>query len=99
MKPVLMLSVAATALGRGEAPDSTRACDCHSTCTGSTLMFDCGKDEVDRWLNPCIDASFSEMPFCDESLPVADRVSDLIKRIPDDEKLGSAGKGLIFGHK
>lgn len=67
-------------------------CDCHSTCTGNTLMFDCGAEEADRWTNPCLQEAFSSMPFCDESLSTERRVADLIKRIPDHEKLGSAGE-------
>ena len=40
------------------------------------------------WSNPCLDSSFSSLPFCDTSLSHFDRVTDLLQRIPDDEKLG-----------
>lgn len=83
--------IAALSVGVAAAEDTAADCDCHTTCTGSTLMFDCGTDEADRWENPCADAVFEALPFCDESLSIDDRVSDLIARIPDQEKLGSAG--------
>lgn len=73
------------------AEDTTGTCDCHSTCTGNSLMFNCGIASSDRWRNPCQDESFAALPFCDETLSIENRVIDLLKRIPDSEKLGSAG--------
>lgn len=54
-------------------------------------MYYCGTDKEDRWTNPCTLTEFSSLPFCDETLSLDDRVADLLDRIPDDEKLGSAG--------
>jgi len=51
----------------------------------------CGTDAEDRWLNPCLNDTFSSFDFCNESLTVSERVDDMLKRIPDDEKLGVAG--------
>jgi hypothetical protein len=39
-----------------------------------------------------VEDSNSGLPFCDESLTIAERVKDLISRVPDDEKLGGTGK-------
>lgn len=66
-------------------------CDCHSTCKGPELVYYCGTDEEDVWVNPCFSDAYSSLSFCDESLDIKSRVADLILRIPDDEKLGSAG--------
>ena len=38
-----------------------------------------------------MDANFSSLAFCNQSLSTEERVQDLLSRIPDEEKLGSAG--------
>lgn len=91
---LLFLSGALASLGDEKSSIVTsdgRICDCHSTCKGAELVYYCGTDVEDVWVNPCLSAEFSELPFCDSSLDTGSRVADILSRIPDDEKLGSAG--------
>ena len=52
-------------------------------------------DEEDVWENPCKSTEFSRLPFCDSTLDIESRVADIMSRIPDDEKLGSAGQCVL----
>lgn len=94
---LLMLSAACSESGEQDAFAQSkqgltgRVCDCHSTCRGAELVYYCGAEEDDVWSNPCLNEEFSNLPFCDTSLDIKSRVSDILSRIPDDEKLGSAG--------
>lgn len=45
--------------------------------------------------NPCLNKSspFPAMPFCNSTLPTADRVADILKRMSVEEKIGCLGTG------
>lgn len=97
MKFAYPLIIGSTLAYNYEHPDDQPPllCDCHSTCKGPELVYYCGTGEEDRWTNPCEEATYSGLDFCDESLSIDERVKDLLSRVPDEEKIGSDGK--IFG--
>lgn len=45
----------------------------------------------DSWTNPCLLEEFKPLPFCDTSLPPTERATDMVGRIPDDEKVARGG--------
>ena len=42
-------------------------------------------------VNPCLNATFSNLPFCNTSLPINDRVSDIVGRMTLAEKIPNLG--------
>ena len=42
-------------------------------------------------VNPCLNATFSSLPFCDPALSVTDRVDDLVRRMTLEEKISNLG--------
>lgn len=68
-----------------------RICDCHTDCKGSELVYYCGTDEADRWINPCLDEKYVSLDFCNEKLDITARVEDLLAHVPKEEKLGMGG--------
>ena len=44
-------------------------------------------------VNPCLEDTYKNMPFCNVSLPIMDRVEDAIGRMTMEEKISNLGSG------